>query len=47
MVGSMLGIPMEVISKPLGEWNLKITQFYAKVIDKLKIKEMEKWNKIL
>lgn len=41
-----LGIPMEVISKLLGHRDLKTTQIYAKVIDTLKIKEMNKWNNV-
>lgn len=45
-VGLTIGIPMEVISKLLGHKDLKTTQIYAKVIDTLKIKEMEKWDRI-
>ena len=45
-VGLTVGIPMEVISKLLGHRDLKTTQIYAKVIDTLKIKEMEKWNRV-
>jgi len=45
-VGLTIGIPMEIISKLLGHRDLKTTQIYAKVIDTLKIKEMEKWNNV-
>lgn len=39
-----LGMPIEVISKLLGHHDLKTTQIYAKIIDSVKIKEMEKWE---
>lgn len=39
-----LGIPIEVISKILGHSDIKITQIYAKILDPVKFKEMEKWN---
>ena len=45
-IGITLGIPLEVISKLLGHKNIKTTQIYAKVVDTLKVKEMEKWNAI-
>ncbi|MEJ5105533.1 tyrosine-type recombinase/integrase [Chryseobacterium sp. MYb328] len=39
-----IGIPIEVISKILGHSDISTTQIYAKVIDDVKIKEMQKWN---
>lgn len=45
-VGISLGIPIEVISKLLGHKDLQTTQIYAKIVDDVKIKEMEKWNRL-
>lgn len=45
-VGITLGIPLEVISKLLGHKDLQTTQIYAKIVDNVKIKEMEKWNQL-
>ena len=42
----VLGIPIEVVSKILGHTDLKTTQIYAKVVDSLTNREMEKWNNI-
>ena len=42
----VLGIPIEVVSKILGHADLKTTQIYAKVVDSLTNREMEKWNNI-
>lgn len=39
-----LGMPIEVISKLLGHTSIQTTQIYTKVIDNVKLKEMEKWN---
>lgn len=39
-----LGIPIEVISKILGHSDIKITQVYARILDPIKFREMEKWN---
>lgn len=41
-----LGIPIEVVSKLLGHTDIKTTQIYAKVIDSVKIKEMNKWDSL-
>ncbi|NTW33226.1 MAG: site-specific integrase [Bacteroidetes bacterium] len=38
------GIPIEVISKLLGHKKIATTQIYAKIMDSVKIREMEKWN---
>jgi site-specific recombinase XerD len=43
-IGITLGIPIEVVSKLLGHKYLQTTQKYAKILDKVKIKAMEKWN---
>ncbi len=42
--GITLGIPIEVISKLLGHTNIKTTLIYAKVVDVVKIREMQKWD---
>jgi integrase/recombinase XerC len=39
-----LGMPIEVVSKLLGHTDIKTTQIYAKVVDDVKIKEMQRWN---
>lgn len=39
-----LGIPYEVVSKLLGHRDLKTTAIYAKIVNEVKIKEIEKWN---
>lgn len=41
-----LGMPIEVISKILGHSDIKITQVYARILDPVKFKEMEKWNNL-
>jgi len=42
----ILGIPLEVVSKILGHSDLTTTQIYAKVVDSLTNREMDKWNNI-
>lgn len=39
-----MGIPIEVVSKLSGHTNIRTTQVYAKIIDTVKIKEMQKWD---
>jgi len=40
-----IGIPMEVVSKLLGHADLKTTMIYAKLFEKTKFDQMDKWNK--
>ncbi|MBU0765676.1 MAG: site-specific integrase [Bacteroidetes bacterium] len=39
-----LGLSIEVVSKVLGHQDIKTTQIYAKIVDELKFREMQKWN---
>ncbi|MDV3560793.1 hypothetical protein CMU69_14785 [Elizabethkingia anophelis] len=41
-----LGIPIEVVSKLLGHTSIRTTQVYAKIVDNVKIREMDKWNSL-
>jgi len=41
-----LGIPIDVVSKLLGHSDLKTTQIYAKLFEKTKFDQMDKWNKM-
>ena len=41
-----IGIPIEVVSKLLGHADIKTTQIYAKLFEKTKFEQMEKWNKL-
>lgn len=43
-VSISLGIPIEVVSKLLGHTSIRTTQVYAKIVDTVKIKEMQKWD---
>lgn len=43
--GITVGIPLEVISKLLGHNDIKTTLIYAKVVDTVKVMEMQKWNR--
>lgn len=40
----VIGIPLEVVSDLLGHTDVKTTQIYAKVVDSLREREMEKWD---
>ena len=42
----LLGIKIEVVSDILGHSELTTTQRYAKVVDELREKEMNKWDKL-
>lgn len=39
-----LGVPYEIIQNILGHTDMKTTLIYARITDKVKIKEMGKWN---
>lgn len=41
-----LGIPLEVVQRLLGHKSIKTTQIYAKIVEKTKFIEMQKWNKM-
>ena len=45
-VSLTIGIPIEVVSKLLGHRDIKTTQIYAKIVDDLKVKEMQKWEAV-
>jgi len=41
-----IGIPIDIVSKLLGHADLKTTQIYAKLFEKTKFDQMDKWNKM-
>ena len=43
---SELDIPIAVVSKLLGHTDIKTTEIYAKIMDKKKFEEMDKWNSL-
>lgn len=46
VISLLLGIKIEVVSDILGHSELTTTQRYAKVVDELREKEMDKWDKL-
>ncbi len=47
VVSLMLGIKIEVVSDILGHSELSTTQRYAHIVDELRDKEMDKWDKLM
>lgn len=45
-VSITLGTPIEVVSSVMGHLDLKTTMIYSKIVDDLKIKYMEMWDKL-
>ena len=41
-----LGIPIEVVQRLLGHRSIKTTLIYAKIVEKTKVEQMNKWNSI-
>jgi integrase/recombinase XerC len=41
-----IGVSIETVCITLGHKDLKTTMIYAKILDEVKIKEMQKWNDI-
>jgi len=46
IISLLLGIKIEVVSDILGHSELTTTQRYARVIDRLREQEMDKWDKM-
>lgn len=46
IISLLLGIKIEVVSDILGHSELSTTQRYAKVVDRLREQEMDKWDKM-
>lgn len=46
IISLMLGLKIEVVSDILGHSELSTTQRYAKVVDRLREQEMNKWDKL-
>lgn len=44
--GIAVGVSIETVCKTLEHKDLKTTMIYAKVLDEVKIKEMQKWNNL-
>lgn len=47
IISLLLGIKIEVVSDILGHSELTTTQRYAKVVDRLREQEMDKWDKLI
>ncbi|MBS1635247.1 MAG: site-specific integrase [Bacteroidetes bacterium] len=45
-IGLNSGIPLEVVSELLGHSSIKVTKRYAKMLDKFKELEMQKWGNV-
>ena len=41
-----MGISMEVVSELLGHTSIRVTQLYAKILDKTKVEMMKKWDEM-
>ena len=42
----LLDIPLQVLKELLGHKEIRSTEIYGRIVDRIKIKEMAKWNKI-
>jgi site-specific recombinase XerD len=45
-VALTIGIPVEVVADLLGHENLQTTKIYAKIVDRLKDEQMNKWVRL-